>query len=431
MRAIRVNKTTMTFAASLALVTGLAACSSGATPDESAAPEPDQTMGTGEMDGDMQMIVSTGNPFADARTAAAHMPGTADTLAGGFVKALSIPGEIDSAAADLRAGLTALLQEHVYLAGYAVATAYTTGADSAEFELAAATLDDNTSDLQAAVTSLAGEENGEAFGNLWRAHIGFFVDYAVAVKTGDTAGAAEAQEALQGYTAAAGAFFEDVSGGELPAAAVSESLTMHISTLSTAIDDLAAGSTDAYDSLQEAASHVVGSAAVLAGGLAKATDMAGDGDDEASDLRSGLTALLQEHVYLAGLAVFTAYTAEGSIESDAFAASAATLDANSVALADAVGSLAGEDKGRAFLDLWRAHVGFFVDYAVAQATGDEGAAEDALSALDGYRSAAGAFFEEISGGELPAAAIEEGLAMHVQTLGGAIQSLETALLPQG
>ena len=51
--------------------------------------------------------------------------------------------------------------------------------------------------------------------------------------------------------------------------------------------------------------------------------------------------------------------------------------------------------------------------------------------LDDYRPTAGAFFEEISAGELPADAIAEGLGMHVETLAGAIDSLKEQLVDAG
>jgi hypothetical protein len=172
-------------------------------------------------------------------------------------------------------------------------------------------------------------------------------------------------------------------------------------------------------------------AGVISTGLATAAGMKGDPNDEASTLRTQLTAALQEHVYLAAITVFTAYTTEGGTESEAFQAAAATLDANSVALSEAVGSLAGEENGTAFLELWREHIGYFVDYAGAVATGDHGAADMALTELDDYRGRAGAFFEEVSAGELPADAVAEGLAMHVQTLAGAIDSLNEALVQAG
>lgn len=428
---------TAAFAAAIALSIGLAACSAD-TDDASTSSETtqsaDATEGTddmAEMDMDSMAPVSTGDPFADARTAAQHMPETAATLAGGFATALDLPGDAMSPAAELRSGLTSLLQEHVYLAGMAVATAYTAGPDSAEFGLAADTLDKNSVALSEAIGELSTPEQEEAFLALWREHVGYFVDYAVAAKGGDQAGKDAALASLQGYTVTAGTFFEDVSGGALPAADIAMNLQMHVTTLSAAIDGLAAGSTDAYALLQTAASHVGEGAAVIATGLDTAADLEGDPNDEASSLRATLTAGLQEHVYLAGIAVFTAYTTEGGTESEAFTAAAGVLDANSVALSEGIGSLAGPENGTAFLELWREHIGFFVAYANAVATGDAAATEKALMDLDAYRGVAGDFFEGISGGELPSDAIADGLAMHVQTLGGAIDSLNTALVQKG
>src|SRR3954468_20646403 len=67
----------------------------------------------------------------------------------------------------------------------------------------------------------------------------------------------------------------------------------------------------------------------------------------ASDLRASLTSMLQEHVYLAGIAVSQG-VAQG-LDSKQFTAAANTLDANSQALADAIGSVYGDDAGKQFL----------------------------------------------------------------------------------
>lgn len=412
-------------AASLALT----ACSPEAPVEEETTQMPADTGDEMEMDEPTALMpMGTGDPFADSRTAAQHMPETALTLATGLATATGTEGDVASDAADLRAGLTALLQEHVYLAGIAVATAYTTAPDSPEFEAAAATLDANSVDLSKAIGSLAGPEKEAAFLELWRSHVGNFVSYAVAAKGGDQAGKDQALADLQAYTVSAGQFFEEISAGALPAAAITESLGMHITTLGAAIDALAAGDPTAYAKLQDASEHVAMAAGTIAGGLDTALDLEGDPADAASSLRAGLTQLLQEHVYLAGISVFTAYTAEGGVDSPAFAAAAGELDANSVALSEAVGSLAGPEKAEEFLVTWRDHIGFFVDYAVAAAGDDAEGMTAALEALDAYRPAAGAFFDEVSGGELPADAVAEELGHHVETLAGAIDSLKSALV---
>ena len=146
-------------------------------------------------------------------------------------------------------------------------------------------------------------------------------------------------------------------------------------------------------------------------------------DDGASTLRAGLTSLLQEHVYLAGIAIETALDDGGDLEAPATAAAVAALDENSVALSEAIASVAGEENGDAFLGLWREHIGFFVDYTLGKATDDQDAVDQALSDLSGYQEAAGAFFEEITNGELPADALIASLDEHVATLTLAIDDL--------
>ena len=390
--------------------------------DETDRTDGEQTASESELAVDVD---SSGDPYADAKGAADHVTHGARTLAGGVVAAAGFDGDVDSTSAEIRAGLTQLLQEHVYLAGFAVDAAYDVGPDSAEFGLAADALDENSVALADTVGSVAGEEHREAFLSLWRDHIGFFVDYAIAEAEGDEDAKQQARADLEGYTGDAGAFFEDITGGELPAGAVADSLRGHIDTLTEAIDGLAAGDADAFDALKGAADHVVAGAAVLAGGIAAASDADGDPDSQASQFRAGLTAALQEHVYLAGLAVKTAY-AQGP-DSPAFEAAVGTLDRNSVELADGIGQVAGEEQREAFLGLWRDHIDFFVDYAVATAGDDEQGRTRAVAELAGYTGDAGAFFEDVTGGELPADAVAESLRGHISTLAGAIDSLDAAI----
>src|SRR5690349_10946308 len=104
----------------------------------------------------------------------------------------------------------------------------------------------------------------------------------------------------------------------------------------------------------------------------------------AATLRAGLTNLLEEHVYLAGIAVSSGVNS--GLTSPAFKASAATLDQNSVALSEAIGSVYGADAAKGFLALWRKHIGMFVDYTKGLATKDKKLAAKAQKQLDDYRA---------------------------------------------
>jgi hypothetical protein len=366
------------------------------------------------------------DPYAATREAATHMPMTADALAGGFDSAVKLDGAADSEAATLRANLTYLLTEHVYLAGIAVDTAYVAGADSPEFEQAAAALDQNSVALADAVGSVAGEAKRETFLTAWRSHINDFVSYAVAAEEGDDAGMRKALHNLAAYQRVAGKFFQEITGGALPASAVQASLAEHVKTLTAAIDAFASGDPSGFDKLKTAADHMPMTAMALADGIDKATDMAGNPNDQASEVRALLNAKLTEHVYLAGIGVFTAYV-EGA-DSNAFKAAAATIDDNSVEIADAVGSLTDQNTRNVFLASWRSHIDDFVAYAVGVAENDQAAQDAAQQSLQGYAQAQGRSRNELTGGALPANAVQEDFEMHIASLTAAIDALAASLL---
>jgi hypothetical protein len=334
---------------------------------------------------------------------------------------------VDDGASTLRANMTSLLQEHVYLAGVAFETAIDAGGDLEEPETAAAVaaLDENTVALADAVGSVAGPENGDAFLGLWREHIGFFVDYTLGEATGDKAMKDEALAELEGYQQAAGAFFEEITGGEIQADVLVGGLEEHVATLTAAIDAIVADSPEQFDLLRAAAQHMYGAANLISTGIVAAVpDMfPGSTDSAPAETRAILTNLLQEHAYLAGIALEQAIDAGGDLENPNVAAAVATLDVNTVELADVVGSVAGPENGDAFLGLWREHIGFFVDYTLGEATGNAEMKEQALTDLEGYQQAAGAFFEEITGGEISPDDLVPGLDEHVATLTAAIDSM--------
>ena len=397
-------------------------------PTTTQAPETTTTTVVEEMAGeatdDMGAEAMAPMPFLELQIAAEALGnnGNARALAAGLDEALGLDGSIESSAAQTFATLATLLQEHVYLAGIAIDIGLEMGLDSDAFSQAADTLDGNSIALADVVGSVAGSDNRDAFLDLWREHIGFFVDYTLAEASSDADAKEQALLNLGSYGEAAGAFFEEITAGELPSAATQESLAGHIDTLTGAIDAAVAGDTSVFSQLMTAAHHVGvdGTARALATAVVAATGMDGSVDSAASVTYATLSTLLEEHAYLAGIAVKTAYSA--GLDSPAFDAAAAALDENSVALADLIGSV-DADSRQPFLDLWREHVGFFVDYAVGAVTEDQAAIDQAKIDLGGYGEAAGAFFESLSGGVIDSATVQSGLGVHIDTLGQAIESL--------
>ena len=333
----------------------------------------------------------------------------------------------DQPASTLRAGLTSLLQEHLYLAAITLETALDAGGDLQDPAVmaAASALDENSVALADAVASVAGDDNGEAFLGLWREHIGFFVEYTLGRATGDDARVDEARSDLEGYKAASSAFFEEITGGVVTADQVAAVLAPHTVTTFAAIDALVAGETTTFTLVREAGQVMPDIAAALAAAIAAAVpdQFPDDPNGSPAATRAVLTHLLQEHVYLAGIALEQAVEYGGDLENPAVVAAVAALDENSIALADVVGSVAGSENGEAFLGLWREHIGFFVEYTLGRATGDDARAEEARTALDGYKLAAGDFFEEITAGELTAEGLIPSLEEHTETVFATIDAL--------
>src|SRR5262245_26509519 len=109
----------------------------------------------------------------------------------------------------------------------------------------------------------------------------------------------------------------------------------------------------------------------------------------AAGLRATLNTLFQEHIYLASAATGAAL---GGREPE-FKAAAGALDANSVAIAKAIGSVYGPGAEEAFLPLWRKHIGMVVDYTVGVATADKAKQDKAVAALVQYTQDFGAFLQ--------------------------------------
>ena len=119
-----------------------------------------------------------------------------------------------------------------------------------------------------------------------------------------------------------------------------------------------------------------------------------------------LDRLLGEHAMLAMFA-----TQKGLKGEDDFEAIAGALDANSRDLADAIGSVYGDQAAKTFLDgdlLWRFHIEQFVAYTVALAKKDEAGQKAAVDKLMGYVEAQSAFLADATGADK--AAVRDALS---------------------
>lgn len=233
-------------------VVALLAAACGDDDDAASSPDPtEQPADSGE--------TTTSQPGDDGETTTSEHGDSGDAAS-----------PVSTGAAELRAGLTSLLQEHVYLAGAAIATAVQAGGDleNPAVESAVDTLDANSVAISDAIASVYGADAAEQFLELWRNHIGFFVEYTLGGATGDQDMQDAARQKLDDYRADFGAFIDSATDGNLDAATVADNLQVHVDTLIEAVDAVLAASPDVFPELREAAQHMPGTALALAGAIA-------------------------------------------------------------------------------------------------------------------------------------------------------------------
>lgn len=315
-------------------------------------------------------------------------------------------------AAELRIALDTVLTEHAFLAVEAMRK----GVDGAEdFDQASGALLANADDLKAAVASVYGEEGAAQFDEIWKSHIGYFVDYVTATAKEDQAGKDKALADLEEYKKTQSEFFDAATEGRLPAAAVQEGLDMHVDQLVKAFDAYVAGDFEtAYGLERESIHHMSMFAETLSIAITDQFPEKFDNtnpDTPAVDLRAQLNMTFTEHAGLAAMAM-----QDGADGAESFDQASAALIANADDLSAAVASVYGEEAGAQFSEIWKSHIGYFVDYVVATGEGNAEGQEKAKADLDEYIKEQAALLDAATEGRVPADALEEGLTAHVDQL---------------
>jgi hypothetical protein len=325
-----------------------------------------------------------------------------------------------SPAADLRIALDRLLSEHATLAMVATQKGLK---GSPDFAAIGAALDANSVELSEAIGSVYGDDAAKTFldgKSMWRDHIEFFVAYTTALAKKDKAGQTKAVNDLKGYIEAFSGFLADATG--LPQEALRKGIAEHVDQLKAQLDTYAAGDYDAaYDNERMAYDHMAMTGDTLAGGIVEQSPdkyASGNVAQSASDLRATLGKLMGEHALLAQFATQKGLKAEPD-----FPAIGAALDANSVELSEAIGSVYGDDAAKTFLDgksMWRDHIEFFVAYTTALAKKDKAGQTKAVNDLKGYIEAFSGFLADATG--LPQGALRTSITEHVSQLKGQIDA---------
>ena len=312
----------------------------------------------------------------------------------------------ETPAGQLRITLDRLLSEHAFLTVQAMHAGVS---DDDQFAAAAVALEANTTDLVAAITDVYGQEAGTAFGDLWRSHIGYVVDYTRGHADGDEDATNRAEEGMRAYQTEFAQFLAGANPN-LSAETLAELLEDHLGQLQE-VAHLQTGEYEAvYRGARDAHQHMF----MLGDGLAQAIAEQfpdrftgrGFAFGPAMDLRIALDQLLGEHAFLATEVMRLADTGQ-----NAESAAASALASNGDALAGAIEDLYGAEAAAQFTGIWEQHNGHYVDYVRARLADDQDAARQAETALGEFAGVASDFLASAAG-LADAGPVENGLTQH-------------------
>jgi hypothetical protein len=296
--------------------------------------------------------------------------------------ASSVAVDLSSPAAELRIDLDRLLAEHAFLTIEQMRSGLLGAPD---FAAAATAVEANSTELAAAIGSIYGDAAVEPFGDIWRSHIGYLVDYAISHRTGDAAGRDAALDGLAVYRAELKAFLGDANRG-IDLAEIAEALDMHTAQLIEFIDRVHEGDhAGAYELEREAYPHMfeIGDALtrVIANQFPDRFPGVRVAYSAAGTLRVTLDRLLGEHAFLAAEAMRSGLT-----DAPDFAAAAGAIEGNSAELESVVQAAYGNAAASEFRDLWDAHINAYVAYIDATQANDDAASTRATSQVNLYAS---------------------------------------------
>ena len=299
----------------------------------------------------------------------------------------------------------ALLGQHTMLAADMMRGRIRNDPDLAQ--AANAAIGKNTDALGKLFATELGDNAAQTFTPLWADHVTGLFNYARGLGAGDETAMAEAKVQVTQNEGKLADFFAGYSHGQLTRQQALGGIADHLSHLLDQADQYAAKDYEKSD-----ATYREGYAHAFSGGEALATALLTPAQARVTDaaawrLRSSLTQLLGEHVEL----VVGALRA-GATNAPDFKAAADAVNANTLALAGAVGALFTPAAGHSFEQLWADHIDLLVAYAAAIAKGDDAARTRVSNGLNGFESQLSAFLSTATGKKLAAQQLAKALQAH-------------------
>lgn len=308
--------------------------------------------------------------------------------------------------APLRNQLETLLGHHVTLVIRFMRA--TVSGDPGFVDTAHAALVRNTEDLTNALRPAVGEQQAQAFGDLWQQQVQALFNYAAGVRDNDQDAKDAALAELDVFIEDQSALLAELTDGRLPREETAQHLREKVAQLTEQVDAYAEEDYERAYRLQRSAYALmfpIGTA------LADATQETPDRHTPTEQLSSALAQLLGEHVEIA---IDTMRAGVGGAPE--FEAAAGALNANTEDIAGAMDSLFGADRAEAFNQLWADHINLFVEYTVAVADNDEAAKNDIAERFDQVVNRFGTSLEDTTDGEVEADVVRQAMRGHERQL---------------
>ena len=291
----------------------------------------------------------------------------------------TVPGEEppgESAAASLRADLTGLFEEQVYLTGFTVESAVSTGGrlGSEEATAMADATAESAAELADVLGAAYGVEAGVEFLEVWEAHQDAIIQFGL----GD--GTAEAVTTARDAVVSTLESFDE----EADFSAVASGLQASDDEMLGTVEEMASGEPAAAVDLRAAAEEMPEVALGLSEVIVEHSLLEGEVDSPESALRAELTGLMQESALLTGLGLAETVQSDGDSSAPGPAGVLEAVDENTIALAEV---MVPDEQGQrdAFGEAWGSHIGDFEDYTTALLGDDAAGIQDALDELVIFR----------------------------------------------
>jgi hypothetical protein len=320
--------------------------------------------------------------------------------------------KVASPAVDLRAAFTALLSEHVLLAGIAGSYAVA-GQDPAP---AVAALEENSVALAEEFRDLYGDETKQRFLDLWRRNVAALVEFSAGSAAADQARIDKGKADMKAAQDELATALNEVNI-QLTTDALTEQLEGYSTSLQQALTAQAKKDPKALEKLKQAADETGALAIVVVAAVVKdkGKELPGDVDALSAALRTELASKLQDYTYLTGLAATVAVTG-GDPESVSGPQSETTLE-----LARTIGTIYGDEPQRDFVELWRAHLGYLGDFIQGATGGDRVRMDNARQDLDEFRRQLSDLLNSVNP-NLSSEDLTVDLGLHLDSLLAAIEA---------